>query len=771
VLVGIQNPAIARHDLLRSRHRRLLPFADPSGSLVTWASSARWDDDDAPQRQSSSDWSPRTRGRRRHRDNDDRESASKSFGKNYSNSNELIEARLERFFRSASDRFSRQHVADLVNGACRLNTLQGMRAAQDVVERWIVLSAAGSGTAPVDGDGDGSEGHAGRDRRALSPMPEDHGRNDAGEWRDGAEENSYEQFVERTTLDLWQQVVYGWSVLAPKHPVASVRMKEIVDRVVHEAAMGQDASEEEPETAGARETEAEASPYENRRLPPPNAPTVDLFNTYLFGLSQASLSSRSSAVKARTVLQDMDALAREKGWWCRPNTKSYSNVLIAYRNARMPGSAQAVMEILDDMIRAHVQQKHEYEAQYGVPYHDDDDRKNRRKIVTPDVETFTVAIQAIARSLEGTRDSLRDLLVKLTSGGGWAFDAKFWVSAIRAHARLVDQERSAKTRVEIAREAERVLLDEVVAPAAVDSDDGEQQQQRQPSDPEVVLAAWNACLDTWSRVQAKEAPVECERILQSMLSSRRSGAVDTVAPDTTSFNSCHYAWSRSTKLHHNAPQRSLELLQLQKDLGDPKCQPDFQTYALVILANGNAGNVPGARAVLEDMISYVRGLPSPPARNPAAPFSALLTSIAKTPASGGGTPTDPWAADSPGSGEDLYGVALQTYSEVTQDRYGVVAVPDHHTYSAMLRCIAAHTGGVERTARAREVFDAACEGGHVSRPVVEGLVSALGDEVARVMLRDVPRFWSRNVPTGERGHNRRQTGKRGPKKRMEANRT
>jgi hypothetical protein len=665
-----------------------------------------------------------------------------------------------------------------------------MQLAHDVVERWIAIAKN-----DVVGGSSSSTLLGGTTATLFFQESDEHIRNKSNS-RGPVDDDFFEASNAAITLELWQQVVYGWSVLAPKHPVAVVRMKEVVDRVVQEARIATKTRKSSVDGAAALSPPSSSSSSlqqqrRRRSLPPPNAPTVDLFNTYLYGLSQAALSSRSAALQARQVLRDMEEYYGGEednlGWWCRPNNKSYMNVLVAFRNSRHPGSAGAVMEVLDDMMRAHDRQRQEYEAQYGVPYHDDVNavvggdgdsdgdprgKSNRRKLVTPDQATFTVALQAIVQSMGNTRQPLREMLSAFLKGSADAvsdvgrrrrrFDDKFWVSVIHAHARLVDQERSAAERVKIAREAELVLLDEVVT--AVNDD------WREAPHTDIVLAAWNACLDTWSRARAKEAPLECERILQTML----TGAGGAPAPDTASFNSCHYAWSRFAEAPgggaSSAAQRSNELLQLQKDLGDPARQPDFQTYALVILAFGSAGRIPEARELLEDMVSYVRELPSPPARNPAAPFSALLTSIAKqrpevsgwdTGARGGDAAPDAWVADVSDAGQDLYAMALQTYVEATKDLYGIGASADHHTFSAMLRCIAAHSSGaVEREARVKEVFDAACDSGNVSRSVVEGLTSALGEAKARALLRDMPRFWSRNVPIGDRGHSARPRGKR-----------
>ena len=131
--------------------------------------------------------------------------------------------------------------------------------------------------------------------------------------------------------------------------------------------------------------------------------------------------------------------------------------------------------------------------------------------------------------------------------------------------------------------------------------------------------------------------------------------------------------------------------------------------------------------------------------------------------------TDAGAWEAEADADSLYDAALRTYAEVAQDLHGIGATPDHHTYSAMLRCVAAHGGsGIERQTRTREVFDSACEAGEVSRTVVDALKLAVGEADARRMLGDLPRFWSRNVPAGFRGHSTRQGAKSSSKPKRRA---
>jgi hypothetical protein len=656
---------------------------------------------------------------------------------------EPIESQLDRFFHSASTSFSRRHVRELVNGACRMNTLRGMQLANDAVEKWILVTKAAQDDALDD-----APPRRRRNRSSASTDGQDD--DDDDDDRVPARPPMDKDDVASTTLDLWQQVLYGWSVMAPTHPVAVVRMREVVDRVVREAILSTQATSAVAADAGGMNFSSSQQQQGSRRSrpPPSNAPTVDLYNTYLFGLAQAAGSSRSAADKARDVLEEMEGHADRLGWWCRPNTKSYMSALVAHKNARHPNAGAAVLEILAQMIRAHNQQRERYEAQYGEPYRDGDGGggdRNRRKIVTPDHKIFTVALQAVVQSTGDTRKYLQHLLAAVPTQ---LSDAKFWVTVIHAHARLVDQERSAAKRIEIASDAEQILRDYLQGSGARD-------------DPDTVRAAWNACLDVWSRVHAAEAPTECERILQDMLSGEAG-----VSPDIVSFNACHHAWTKASgaKHHANAWERSLELLQLQIDLGDAASQPDYQSYALVVLACGNAHKIREARHVVDGMVARTRELASPMQRNPSAPFSSLLTSIAKASDSPAGkaasmSDADAWEAEEAGS-DSLYDAALRTYAEVAQDLHGIGAKPDHHTFSAMLRCVAKHGGpGIERQTRAREVFDAACEAGEVSRTVVEALGMAIGDANTRRMIGDLPRFWSRNVPAGLRGHSRQQ----GPK--------
>lgn len=582
------------------------------------------------------------------------------------------EAQLERLFSSSTTNFSQKEAKDLIRCLCQQNTLHGMQRAEEVVERYVLLKSE-----------EAADLMSSSEHQASVPTP----------------------------LGLWKDVLSGWGHIAHKHPVAVLRMNDIMDRILQEA---REAKLQQP------------VPTVRTKI----GPSRIIFNIYLRGLARGSSVTRSAALQAHHVLNEMQT---NPHLGCRPNLRSYTHVLVAYKNSCLPTAGAAVLELLEQMMEDHTTQRKEYEEKYGE-FHQAD--LSGVKIVTPDSSAYTIALQAIVNSVGDTRRNIREFLSRIPTS--LPFDAQFWATVIHAHAKLLDQEKSAAARVQIARDAE-LLLEKLLL---IDNNS-------------FLLSAWNSCLDAWSRVYAHGAPLECERLLKIMLHHT------TLAPDTASFNTCQYAWFRSTPFHADAAQRSLELLQFQYDLGESSAQPDYRTYTIALMTQGKSNNIGQARQLLENMLSRLSGLSARPSGNPSGPFSALLSIIAKyrPPVQDGAQSLSSAIWIDTAVKVDPYWLAVSTYTEVTQDVYGINAKPNYHTFSAMLRCIAAHGTGTEKATRAHAVFDAACDAGEVSRTVVDGLFAALGKSEARQRLKDMPRIWSRNVPPSQRAFSRRKITK------------
>jgi len=161
-----------------------------------------------------------------------------------------------------------------------------------------------------------------------------------------------------------------------------------------------------------------------------------------------------------------------------------------------------------------------------------------------------------------------------------------------------------------------------------------------------------------------------------------------------------------------------------------------------------------ARNALETFVSAAKDGNIAAADNFAAPFSAVIAAAARSPSSmpipSSNSGSDPFT-ETVETFESAFAVAEKTYEEVCLDTYEMGTVPNHHVFSAFLRCIAKHTAldSSEREHKVQRTFEEACLAGELSGPVMEGIELSLGGSLLAVPeLREqaVPEFWSRNVP-------------------------
>lgn len=222
---------------------------------------------------------------------------------------------------------------------------------------------------------------------------------------------------------------------------------------------------------------------------------------------------------------------------------------------------------------------------------------------------------------------------------------------------------------------------------------------------------------------------------------------------------------------------------------DEKAKPDFQTYSLVILSYTNSIGRKGkitydyqqllhCRRLLDELMNSVQCNEIDVTRNPAAPFSAVISAASRCrPAR---QLIDQHGSDVPSSKDfiddktlnaneyenesdfnlvvneqsDPYFIAMKTYVEVKNDVYNIGASPDHHTYIALLRCIASHCPpqSAERGRATKQIFDDACQLGQLSKLVVEKIIALVDDPAALdIGITDpttIPNFCKRNVPAG-----------------------
>ena len=733
-------------------------------------------------------------------------------------------------------------ITPLIRQLCKTGTLEGMRLATDIVERLVVEKRRMYE--------EGGEGGGGESERVLVCIP----------------------------AKRWEILLYGWGVMASSpstqhHRVAEVRMKDVLRRAIEEANWDEERYIDVvvDDAGGDVGDEEDGNLKQHRRVHRrqtqlESLPTVDIFNTYLHGLAQVAKGSRSVAVPNR-AWEVLEAMRNNcDRWRCRPNTKSFTHVLVACANSQHHRSGRLALDVLRKMHDAHREDKRNYEAQYGVPYHSLNPKMNKRKIVTPDVLTYTVTMKALIDSGRDAHMAL-DLMRELSKladcadddglEGGNDFyylseqlDMHVFVTAISALSKLIETERK-KRRLDYAQQAEKILCAAIdfvkskqqkLPTSGVSSDGDDETSTWKASDSggyNCLLPAFHACLDAWSRAYVPEAPERCERILRMMLAGAGVGSeVDNLyppdtgndtnnddellittsssehlipKPDTAAFNCCLFAWSRANKFHDDAAEKASELLLWQHELCDKgvlgsESVPDFQSYALAILARSHSpknvqSKAQDARRILDTMLNNVSEKVKP-SRNPTAPFSAVLSAAAKTPPSSPPvvsrrertTPKagDGETANSENASHDygdffnsvveteseVYSLAAQTYQEVVNDAHKIGTEPDHHFVAAMLRCIAQHCDAksAERKYMASSVFETACQQGHVSRLVVDGLVAAFGEEdggkkedvMAAMNLKKMPRLWYRNVPSSFRyyGEKRKRSSTRGSRDRV-----
>lgn len=183
----------------------------------------------------------------------------------------------------------------------------------------------------------------------------------------------------------------------------------------------------------------------------------------------------------------------------------------------------------------------------------------------------------------------------------------------------------------------------------------------------------------------------------------------------------------------------------------PAAKPDFQSYTIAInsIAKSNVDEkLKLALGLLENLVQRVTNREMDVFRNPSGPFVAVLGVISRLPPIMPGNESYDEAIE---SRSDPYSIATEIYHQMKQDVNGLGIVIDHHTFSAYLRCIAAHSPeeSTERQTNSMLTFDEACEMGQVSRLVVEAMKKIFGDNLPSIVpelsSKNYPRLWSRHV--------------------------
>ncbi|GAX28599.1 hypothetical protein FisN_1Hh610 [Fistulifera solaris] len=541
-------------------------------------------------------------------------------------------------------------------------------------------------------------------------------------------------------------VVFGWGVISDQRNVAFFRMKELMQLAVEQAIIDRRVFET------ARANPEVYTLGSGQVLDPPlSQPDADLYNTYLVGLVQASKSHSKAAIMAEGVLHEMNRYHQELGWHTRPNTKSYGHVITAWGNTNAPEAGERALSILRSLQQTHNEQAMTYERDHGIPYDEKNPANNKRKIATADIISYTSTLKALAARQP---DRAMELLKEIMQSETVSPDLRTFITAMAAFKGSAAKQSDPRKRLRAAERAEQVLWYMVDFVRAKRSDDIEKDIS---DDDKALVLGFNVCLDIWSKTRTREAAPRCEEILQKMLEEK-------IYPDVASFNACLNAWSQSANFHKDAAQRASQMLSFQHELAGgflgESVLPDFQSYAIVIRAYSDsekADRIIEARDLLDSLLTRFKNGDISASRNPASPFTSVITVAATYPSSEVGPAKKVKDAfmDSIDTSNDAYSIAQRTFLELRDNVHGLGASPDHHTYAAYLKCLAKHTvpGSSERELKVRIVFEEACKAGAVSRLVIEAMKEAnLSRSLALAIPElqsnnNLPKFWMMNVPT------------------------
>ncbi|KAL3920055.1 MAG: hypothetical protein SGILL_003451 [Bacillariaceae sp.] len=599
----------------------------------------------------------------------------------------------------------------------------------------------------------------------------------------------------------FQWTMYGWANLCKRVPFASQRMRQVLELMIQEDAYDKAMREEvrvlDEERQQQQRKDHDDDPREEEIMEDNDdtdafyaglscEPTVQTYNTLLQGLTQAATRSIQAAIEAESVLQVMDRMSQQNGWHTKPNTRSYSLVLNAYAKCRHRTAGDRAESVLRAMTQRHEEERRLYLEDYEEEYDLLDPKSNRRRIVTPDVVAYTSVIQAHGNSnVPGAAEKALGLLSELihSNSPNLQPDAFAFANTINVFSKMAAKKASPDARIEAAQQAEDIwwLYVEELKKAKLESDDDndEADQQQRPF-LQSSIVPFNSALKAHAVSFAKQSPHSAEDLLHRLLEPELQALIN-VRPDTVSFNTCIQAWANASKVDSDAaPERAEEILKLLQVLAseedaDQRIYPDVQSYAAVMDAYAVArrsDSIYHARRLLNDLLSEGREryLEGDKQQINAVPFTVMLKAVAKadrvqsTPEDPFGVEDDDGLAEEGAPTTDPYAVALETYTDMLNDVHGLGVDMDHFVFAAMLDVVAVHTKSesVERRQRTEEVFQDACQAGQVSSLVVKSLQKACPSEhllkellelsrkdalVAIESINSFPRQWTRFVPS------------------------
>jgi hypothetical protein len=579
----------------------------------------------------------------------------------------------------------------------------------------------------------------------------------------------------------FQYVMYGWANLCKRVPFASQRMREVLDLMIQEATYDKETkervmAERTKETNNQMQTEEETTVddlFEGITC----EPTVATYNTLLQGLTQAATRSIQAAIEAEEVLSVMDKMHQRRGWHTKPNTRSYSLVLNAYAKCNHNTAGERAENVLREMIHRHEQEMEAYHEDHGKDYDLQQPEKNRRRIVTPDAVAYTSVIQAHGNSQKaGAAEKALVLLSELIHSDNPAVqaDAFAFANTINVFSKMAAKKASPEARTEAAVRAEEIWWLYV---------DALKKKKKKNQDTTNGLTSsivpFNAALKSISNSFTEMSPHLAEELLFKLLEPELHESIQ-LRPDTVSFNTVMQAWANASKVDKSAaPERAEELLKLLKESSmdedySKRIYPNVQSYVVVMNAyavSRRNDSVFHVHRLLTELLGDARKLYFHGDEEiNAVPFTVLLKAIVK---SNRQSKEEEVAMEDPFGVQtneamlartaDPYTLALETYSELKFDVHGLGVQPDHFAFAAMLDVIAVHTDpeSVERRQRISEIFEDACQAGQVSSLLVRSLQNACPNEIVLKGILQLPqsdfstsiesvnvfpRQWTRFVP-------------------------
>ena len=552
-------------------------------------------------------------------------------------------------------------------------------------------------------------------------------------------------------------VLFRWAKLASKYNDARRQIRLVLGQMVGEA-------ERDEETLRGNDDERATS----------SRPTVETFNGVLRAYVHAARFFSQTATEAEELLVEMTELHESKGWNTKPDTQSYTDVILAYANAGGPRAGTDATRILEEMKKAHQVEKERYKS-LG-----EENSSETRSIVSPDCRAYTGAIKAHIEGSNNNKESAEkatSLLMELARLDSIVPDALAFGVTISAWAQLAAKYGDPKLRFHAAERAEELalqLLDLIEKEQLVVVESKKSQDNRRDGRVEIAV---NSAINAWAKSDVQDAPLRAEALLHRMMQ------IESVKPTTRAFNTVLNAWARSAKRDKEAPQRAEEMLAFMNELhswGESHMGPDAYSYATVMNAWANSNDPLKAREakrLFDTMLEKHNGGESN-VQPRTVMYSTMLDAAASSPpvadqSSDGDTEE---LGGGEGTGHDPYAQAVECYKEILTDKLGLGIIPNHITFAAMLKVIKTHTDrkSNERLQMVERVFEDARRNGQVSAQVVRALHHASPSKavMARLLGRkelvdliysveQLPKSWSQFVPRQEKsfhvpGRNKRK---------------